>query len=81
MRCNRSRTGYSNTSQRPGDGWPLDVTEIADQVSENPVATRHYVDQLVHYGLLHEDPDAQGSSTFYLVTRKGRAYLVARGLV
>ncbi|MDE0357250.1 MAG: toll/interleukin-1 receptor domain-containing protein [Gammaproteobacteria bacterium] len=64
-----------------GDDWPTDVTDIAREISDNHVVTQHYVDELVRRGLLHEDPGAQGSTSFYLVTRKGRAYLVVRGLV
>lgn len=63
-----------------GDDWPLDVTDIAREVSENQVATNHYVDELVSNGFLDEQRSAEDPKT-YLVTRRGRAYLVARGLV
>ena len=63
-----------------GDDWPLDVMDIAREVSENQVATQHYVDQLVSNGFLREQQSVEDPKT-HLVTRKGRSYLVARGLV
>lgn len=63
-----------------GDDWPMDVMEIAREISENHVVAQHYVDELVRKGLLHEQLNAGNPST-YLTTRRGRAYLVVRGLV
>lgn len=63
-----------------GDDWPMDVMEIARGISENHVVAQHYVDELVRQGFLHEQLNTDDPST-YLATRRGRAYLVARGLV
>ena len=63
-----------------GDDWPMNVMEIAREISENHVVAQHYVDELVRHGFLHEQLHTEDPST-YLATREGRAYLVARGLV
>ena len=63
-----------------GDDWPLNVMDIAREISDNHIVTQHYVDQLVRHGFLHEQLSVEDSKT-YLVTGKGRAYLVVRGLV
>ena len=62
-----------------GDDWPMDGMEIAREISENHVVAKHYVDQLVRHGFLNEQLSVDAST--YLATRRGRAYLVARGLV
>ena len=62
-----------------GDDWPMDVVDAAREISENQIVTRHYVDQLVRRGFLHEQQNVEYPST-YLATRKGRAYLVEHGL-
>ena len=62
------------------DDWPTDVEEIARDLSENRVVTRHYVDQLIRRGFLRERPRAKSPST-YSTRTAGRAYLVQHGLV
>ena len=63
-----------------GDDWPMDVMEIAREISESHVVAQHYVDQLVRHGFLHEQLNVEDPST-HMATRRGRAYLVARGMV
>lgn len=58
-----------------GDDQPLEMMDIARSISENHVATQHYVDQLVRRRFLHEHLNVEYPST-YSATRRGRAYIV-----
>ena len=62
-----------------GDDRPLTVKLIAHVINENHVVTRHYVDQLVRRGFLHEQRSGNHAST-YVVTSEGRAYAVEENL-
>ncbi|WP_420636398.1 toll/interleukin-1 receptor domain-containing protein [Candidatus Palauibacter sp.] len=62
-----------------GDDRPLTAKLIAHLVNQNHVVTRHYVDQLVHRGFLHEQRIVGHHST-YVITSEGRAYAVEEDL-